>query len=400
MKHWYTHVLILTAFTQATYSGARVLVSYRVLELGGSVALIGILTAVFSLAPLLLAVPTGRAVDRRHALAVLRSGVVLTVVAPALIAIGPGLTATTAGFVLLGFAQMLTTVAGQGIVSAMSSPRRRDRRFGGWSLAVSLGQLVGIPLAGVLAATGVGGGTTGTTVALGAMAAVALVAVPFGWLISRQDRRADSSLLEYQKRSLPSLLGERGMKPAIYSSLMVLVALDLLAAYLPVLGEQLGLSVLAVTVLLTVRTLAAIVSRLLLPTMLRYIDRKSLLISAPILSAAPMALVAVVSDQVVIGVLLAVAGFFWGVGQPLTMTWVVEIAGRSDQAAALSLRLTANRLGQVVIPAGAGVASGITGIGAVFIVTGILLACAGGTTWRSLRASTERKETSPVLAAR
>lgn len=399
MKHWYTHVLILTAFTQATYSGARVLVSYRVLELGGSVALIGVLTAAFSLAPLLLAVPTGRAVDRRHALAVLRLGVVLTTIAPALIAFGPGLTATTAGFVLLGFAQMLTTIAGQGIVSAMSSPRRRDRRFGGWSLAVSLGQLVGIPLAGVLASAGVGGTSQQTTVALGAMAVVGLIAAPFGWLITRQDRRTDSDPLEYQKRSIPSLLKEKGMKPAVYSSLMVLVALDLLAAYLPVLGEQLGLSVLTVTVLLTVRTLAAIASRVLLPTILRYIDRKLLLITAPILSAIPMALIAVVSDPVVMGVLLTVAGFFWGVGQPLTMTWVVGIAGRSNQAAALSLRLTANRLGQVVIPAGAGIASGITGIGAVFLVTGILLACAGGVTWRSLKASTEKNTVSPAPAA-
>ncbi|RZK69922.1 MAG: MFS transporter, partial [Rhodococcus sp. (in: high G+C Gram-positive bacteria)] len=78
VKHWFRNVCIATALLQAVYHAVRVLVSYRVLALGGDAVTIGIVTALFSLAPLLVAVRIGRAVDRRHAAAVLRTGVLLT----------------------------------------------------------------------------------------------------------------------------------------------------------------------------------------------------------------------------------------------------------------------------------------------------------------------------------
>ncbi|BAH53920.1 hypothetical membrane protein [Rhodococcus opacus B4] len=59
MKHWFLNVCVATALLQAVYHAVRVLVSYRVLALGGDAVRIGVVTALFSPAPLLVAVRIG-----------------------------------------------------------------------------------------------------------------------------------------------------------------------------------------------------------------------------------------------------------------------------------------------------------------------------------------------------
>ncbi|MBY3988767.1 hypothetical protein HQO84_23160 [Rhodococcus fascians] len=44
-----------TATTQAVYAAVRVMITYKVLELGGDAAMVGVLTALYSLIPLLAA---------------------------------------------------------------------------------------------------------------------------------------------------------------------------------------------------------------------------------------------------------------------------------------------------------------------------------------------------------
>jgi MFS family permease len=99
----------------------------------------------------------------------------------------------------------------------------------------------------------------------------------------------------------------------------------------------------------------------------------------------PVALLPLVPNPWVIGALLAVCGMFWGVGQPLTMTWVVELVAPADRASALAVRLTGNRLGQVAVPMVAGAIAGVAGVASIFWVTAVLLSTAAATTWRSVR---------------
>ncbi|MFD2397435.1 hypothetical protein ACFSVJ_12620 [Prauserella oleivorans] len=66
MRRWYPHLCVITALSQAAYNSARMLVSYRSLDLGGDGLALGIITALFSLLPLVVAVQVGRAVDNGH----------------------------------------------------------------------------------------------------------------------------------------------------------------------------------------------------------------------------------------------------------------------------------------------------------------------------------------------
>lgn len=382
---WYPHLWAGTLLTQAAYNAARMLVSYRVLELGGDGTDLGVITALFSLLPLIVAVPVGRAVDNGHPAGVLRSGVLLTVAALLVIAVSGDLVVLAAGNIVLGFAQILVTVAGQGFIPLLSASDQIDRRFAGWALATSIGQTAGLPVAGLVTSASSGAEAVATTSGLLALAGLSALAVPSALRMPVVGFAAARARQHGQAQSVPTMLATPGMRPAMFSSLVVLTSMDVLAAFLPVLGHQHGFGVLTVTVLLMLRTGAAIVARTFLPALLRVVARRWMLLAATLCSAAPMALIPAVPHPVAIGAFLVVMGLLWGVGQPLTMSWVVSLVTERSRASALSLRLTGNRLGQVLVPLAAGGIAGVAGAGSVFLVTGALLGLAGGFTWRAVR---------------
>jgi predicted MFS family arabinose efflux permease len=252
-----------------------------------------------------------------------------------------------------------------------------DGRFGQLTLGVSAGQLLGFPIAG-LVATLTGGDSAGhvaTTPALLVMAGIAAAAVPLGFCYgpASRDRISRAEAADSQQSTL-AILRTPGMKPAVYSSLTVLTGMDLLMAYLPVLGQELGLGVGTVTFLLTMRTVTSVAARATMPVLLRRVPRRWLLVSATLASGIPMALVPFTTNLVLLAAAMLLCGFFWGLGQPLTMSWVTMVADRHNRAAALSLRLAGNRIGQVVVPVAAAGLAGLTGgVGAVFHAAGLVL---------------------------
>jgi MFS family permease len=84
-----------------------------------------------------------------------------------------------------------------------------------------------------------------------------------------------------------------------------------------------------------------------------------------------------------LGLLLTIAGFCFGLTQPLTMTWVSTLSDPANRAAVLSIRLAGNRLSQVAIPSAASALTALAGSGIVFTISGALLVLAGGVTWRN-----------------
>jgi hypothetical protein len=63
--------------------------------------------------------------------------------------------------------------------------------------------------------------------------------------------------------------------------------------------------------------------------------------------------------------IMAAVRFGLGMGQPLSLIWIAEAAPTNMRGAAVGVRLTGNRLGQVAIPAIVGGVVGSTRIGAV-----------------------------------
>ncbi len=103
-RHWLLYLCVSTALLHAAFQSVRVLVSYRILALGGDAATIGMVTALYAIVPLLAAGRMGRAVDRGHATAILRGGIVVST-------LGVGLIALSSGLLVLGLGKLADSLS-------------------------------------------------------------------------------------------------------------------------------------------------------------------------------------------------------------------------------------------------------------------------------------------------
>lgn len=85
-------------------------------------------------------------------------------------------------------------------------------------------------------------------------------------------------------------------------------------------------------------------------------------------------------NPVLAAILLAIIGFFLGLGQPITMTLITQAVPPDARGAALALRLLANRLGQVALPIGAGLLAAPAGPGGALWMSSAVL-CVASIRW-------------------
>ncbi len=382
-RAWFTGLVVHTVLAHATYNGVRVLISYRTLELGGTGVVLGLMTACYSLVPLLTALFVGRLVDRGYATAVLWVGTVLSILPVALAAIAPNLGVLLVATMSLGFGQLLTTVASQALIPQSFPASRLTAKFGHLTLGVSIGQTIGLPLAGMIAdATGGSPHIVGALWFMTGFSALTLIAAVIVMLRGRTPHVSRAEAAE-NVRTPWALLRIRGMKPAILASMATLAAVDLMTAYLPLIGQENGLSVTTVTWLLALRTFASVISRMIIGMLARRWGSLSLLWTASATAGICVILIPVLTQTWSLAILLAIAGFCFGLTQPLTMTWVSTLSDPANRAAVLSIRLAGNRLSQVAIPSIASVLTIVAGSGIVFGISGALLVLAGAVTWRN-----------------
>lgn len=416
MRRWFGALVAVTVLGQAVFNGGRVLLSWRVLDFGGDAATIGWFTAAFSLVPLLIAMPVGRLVDSSRAPEVMQSGLISTVVASAVMALSTNLPVLLIGYTALGFAHMTTLIAAQGMVSHLrGSVAGLDSLFAYFTLGISVGQFLGIVVAGLLTAQS-DAASVSTTAALWGMAAVGAVALFCGWPIARAYRRFEAAAAASredgavvgsaavkdavvkdavvkeaanektaQKAAVRSILSRAGMPAAMSVSIAVIVAIDLLTAYVPVLGREIGLSVGEVTAILSARSGMAVLSRAAMPTVLRRLDRDRVLLASVALGVVPLLLMPWLTETWMLVVATGICGLAWGFVMPMSMTWVSTLIESGARAQALSVRLMGNRLAQVLLPPVAGVGATLVGTSSIFVGAGVLMGLASVAAWSGTR---------------
>ncbi|MER7643183.1 MFS transporter [Streptomyces sp. NPDC126522] len=379
-RGWLLRLVIAFSFTQGAVSMARPAVSYRALALGADERAIGVIAGVYALLPLFAAVPLGRRTDHGRCAPLLPVGVILISGGCALSGLANSLWTMAMWSGVMGLGHLCFVIGAQSLVARQSAPHEQDRNFGHFTIGASLGQLIGPIAAGAL----IGGSDMAGTSARALLVAGAGAAVSFTSLWRIEDRTAVKSRTE-QGDPVPMrrILGARGVPAGIFISLSVLSATDILTAYLPVVGEHRGIAPSVIGVLLSIRAAATIACRLVLTPLLQFLGRAALLTATCLLAGVLCAGIALPLPVWAIGLMLAVLGFCLGVGQPLSMTTVVQAAPDDARSTALALRLTGNRLGQVAAPAGAGLVAGVAGVAAPFVMLGALLVLSAGVALRS-----------------
>lgn len=374
MPKWIAILLISSSSTLASISLIRPMITYRALEIGATPTQVGILGAAYALFPILLALFLGKNVSRfGEAKYIVFGAATMFLLAITFVFIN-SLFLLIMATAAIGVSHLIGVIGGQTMISTRSPNDKLDGFFGYYAFGASLGQMVG-PLVGAIAAGSDGVLPRSTSTGFLAAAGLALFALlpTFYWrkqqIAIKQAPNNDGTFA-----AAVTLFKVPGMAKAIYISLAVSSAVDVLIVFLPLFGTQYNFSPFAIGVILAIRAGTSMFSRIFLGAIAQKLGPHFLMISSIIASTIFCAAMFLARTPLTLGVAVAVAGFALGVGQPLTMSLVSRIAAPEDRALAISARLTANRVGQFIVPISAGAVAGAAGAGAVFLGLAALLA--------------------------
>ena len=377
-KSGVNHALLWTlmahgVLVQITTGLVRITTSYRIVELHLDVIWYGIIPATFALFPIFLAVSVGRFIDRNHDAhaAMIGSGFMLVAVAGLRFADSP---LTIMPFTaLFGVGHLFLMAAHQMLCVRAAGEHNRDSVFGNFLMMTGVGQGLGpfivgwvggaarVPDTGFLFNIGIGVGAVSL--------AVALCLPPARNVAARKHDAAPMSV--------GKLLRIKGFLTVLTASVVTMSAQDLVVLYLPLLGVERGLGVSEVGIILTIRSIAAVVSRIGYAQMIRIIGRVRLTFLSMALAGGAFVTLAMPVPVLALQMASAVLGVGLGIATALSLTSVVELAPADVRATALSLRITGNRIGQASMPFMGSLLAASTGASGVLVVTGIALAASG-----------------------
>lgn len=350
------------------------MITYRALELDASPTTVGIVAAIFALLPVLMALTFGRWVGIFGEGRFVIFGTVGLFLSSALLLVAHSIPLLALAAALSGIAHLACMVGGQTMVSLKSPNDKYEENFGYYTFSASLGQMIGPILAAVVA------GTNGVLPASTASAFIAAMVVSLIALLPSVTWRNDQPTIvavrkeEGTLKSAGKLLKNKKVFAAIYTSMAISSVGDILLVFLPLYGTEKSFSSFSIGVIIAIRAGASMLSRISLGAMSARYSTKRILIFSNVISVATFSVMGFAPNPLTLGLLVLIAGFSLGVGQPLTMSLVSLATKPEERAMAVSARLTGNRLGQFLIPAAAGVLATSAGTGGVFIGLAVLLA--------------------------
>ena len=379
----------LVTLTLATVATA---VPLYAVALGLDAATVGLLVALPNVFPVLLAVPAGRAVDGKGALRWMLVGSLGLVSAPLIVATVGGTGALVAGQLLLGLFHVFLTLASQAFVATLGTRASFERDFAWYSTSLAAGRLGGPLLAGVM--IDAAGFRPAFAVVTGALLlSTVLIATLRRWrpepdaTVATPRQARDEPVAGSPPTDAPrptaapppagarALLGNVGLQLAVLSSAGVFVAIAVRQAFLPVYLSELSYSATSIGALLSLGGLAAVLVRPIMPLLSRTMGGPArTLVVAMSAVAVGVGLTGLVSSYGVIALLTVTAGLGAGVGLPLSIVTVASHVDPRSRGLALGIRLSLNRVAQLVAPVAIGAVVAASGFALGFALAGGALA--------------------------
>ncbi len=357
------------------------MVTYKAVDLGAEAWLVGIVGATFALAPLLFAIQIGRWVDRGRSGRALLYGTLISLATTVGLIFVENIFLLMLAMPLLGIGHLLVMTGGQTMVGVLSDQKDYERNFGRLTFYASLGHAVGPFLGGVVADRG---GLEVDVDAAFALAAVMFVLAAISVISVFGIPKTSKEQEKQTKSKATEVFSIKGFKSAILVSGSITAVIDVMLVFLPLLGRELGFSATEVGILLATRAVASMLVRIILGPISNHFGMRTTLNFGSLVTALSLVVIALSSQFWLLLVLMFVAGFATGIGQPVTMAWVSRISPPEIRGLAISIRLTSNRLGQVIIPALAG-SLAVFGAGTIFWLLAALQACIYVVTERALK---------------
>jgi len=363
-------------------AGLRMSAPLLALRGGRSEWAVGVLMALFALAPVLLAMRAGRMADRHGYHRPVRLAVVLS-----LIGMGIALAATwTAGwlqFTLLCVAAVLTGAGTNlGLIAILRTAGnwagdslQRVRVFSWLGLAPAMSNAIGPVLAGLLI------DAAGFAFAFAVLLALPLVSWHFAARVPPWKPELPPG---HGEGTAWDLLAMPGLKRLMGVNLLLSACWDVHAFAVPVLGHERGFSASTIGLVLGSFTLSVTAVRVLIPVLAHHVREVTVLRAAMLGTGIVFAAYPFATHPWVMAALAMALGVTLGCVQPMVMSGLHHLTPPTRHGEAIALRSVVINLSSTTLPLVFGAAGAAVGVSALFWSVGAVTA-AGSWPARRLR---------------
>ena len=353
----------------STRSTNVILVLYAV-EVGAQPLTVGFLAAVFSLFPMLLAVPAGRLTDRFGAHWLLIFGAAAAGLAMLLPFYFPGLLAIFIAAAVSGLQVVYYNVSLQNLVGLLSNSQTRARNFSNYSVMGTIGDFIGPLIAGFSIDLS-GHGSACLYLAL-------FWLVPIAMLLFRGNTvRGSSHAPARPKGGIRSLLTEPNIGRTLATSSMLSTGNNLYKIYLPVYARSVGLSASSIGTVLSISAVAEFMVQLMLPRLIARFKEEKVLANTLYIGAASLILIPFFESFIVLALISFVFGLGMGCSGPVVNMLMFSNAPKGRSGEALGLKITVNHLTKMISPVLFGALGSAFGLNLMFWLNAVMLASGG-----------------------
>jgi len=353
-------IVLMCVAIHSCYIGSKVVVSLLAVDLGASQTTIGVIAALYGVAPLILGVHSGRLSDR--------AGVRLPILIGAVLVVAAMLTGflfqTLAGLIvvaiLMGTGFVYYNVSIQNLAGFHGAPGDRARNFSWLAMGYSISAFIGPMFAGFAIDLH---GHAAAFLGFALFAPVPIVVLAFNRSITRSPPVPAS---DGASRTIFGLLRDPPLRRVVVMSGLMVAAWEMFIFYMPLHGHALGLPASTIGIVLGVYSVGAFCVRFLLPALLRRTSPARLLGTSMLIGAVAYAALPWIQPT---GLLIAASftiGLVLGVCQPLSMTLSFERSPAGRTGEVTGLRLTANNVARIIVPVISGVLGTAFGAAPVF----------------------------------
>ncbi|MEH6948691.1 MFS transporter [Bacillus sp. JJ634] len=358
-------VFISTTLFMVSIAGSRPLLPLYADELGASHAEIGLIVALFSFFPLFLSIQSGRMIDRIGVKGPLIASIIFGILSMLILSIFHNLVGVYISQIFSGFAQLVFVLSMQAYSGQFPKSKLREYYISVFSIAVAAGSFFGPLFSGFLTDL-IGYSTAFLTLSF-------VLAGPLLLSLFFSEKKAMAIQEKKNEKNSFQLLRIPDLKRAVLVSSVGLLAKDTYIAFFPLFAAENGLSPSAIGGIIALNAGAGMFIRSFLPWVSKRVDR-DVIITISIFVSGIMYMLNPLSNHILwLSILSIILGFCTGICQPLSIFATIIALPKERVAEGLGLRLTFNKLTQVVGPLSLGSLSSVFGIPGVFYACGAII---------------------------
>lgn len=360
----------------ACMAGTRMAAPLLALRDGYSAMNVGVLLALFALAPVFLALPAGRFADRHGLRRPMGIAVTVAALGAAIAVLFPVFPVLCLSALMTGGAAGAASISLQRHVGRAAAGSTELKRVFSWlAIGPAASNFVG-PLAAGLMIDYAGSGSGDTTGFRAAFLLMALLPVAtWFWVRTVQDLEPVRPVDGARATRAWDLLREPMMRRLMLVNWCLSSCWDVHLFVVPVIGHERGFNASVIGTILGGFAIAAAVIRVVMPVFAARLREHVVIASAMLTTAAVFAVYPFMSSAWAMGASSVILGLALGSVQPMVMSTLHQITPDARHGEALGLRLMTVNASSVAMPLFFGSLGAVVGVSALFWTVGLVVGC-------------------------